>query len=180
MKDKRQRMAFSWPDPTLYAYLLNAAVASLQQQHPGYPGSSPPTGAGTLPPPPFLPPSAAAFSPAGLYASASLQRVAAAAASANPGPAADPLALMRAAAVAAAARQSTGDLEKSASSAAVSPCRGHVVGMPCSCPSCCYGAAPLMTSSMSPSRPSSASKRQHSPLPVTTAFQNLPASHVVD
>jgi hypothetical protein len=33
MKDKRQRVSMNWPyDPTIYAYLVNAAAASLQKQ----------------------------------------------------------------------------------------------------------------------------------------------------
>ena len=75
MKDKRQRIAMTWPygiaDPAVYAYLMNAAAASLSQ----YPYSAAGGGASSLPsphhaggpPPPF-----------NYYASVGLQRAAAA------------------------------------------------------------------------------------------------------
>jgi len=69
MKDKRQRLAMTWPcDPAVYAYLVNAAHAATR--YPYVP--TPPAGL------PLFPPSSPA--PLGYY-SAGLQRVAAAAAS---------------------------------------------------------------------------------------------------
>jgi len=68
MKDKRQRMAMTWPyDPNVYAYLVNAALS----QYPyaaAAAGNLPPhpNHAASLPPPPF-----------NYYASAGLQRAAA-------------------------------------------------------------------------------------------------------
>jgi len=71
MKDKRQRLALSWPcDPAVYAYLVNAAQAAT-----AYPYVPPPA----LPTHAVFPPPAPA--PFGYY-SAGLQRVAAAAAAA--------------------------------------------------------------------------------------------------
>jgi len=69
MKDKRQRLALTWPcDPAVYAYLVNAAHAATS--YPYIAPSAPATH-------PVLPPPAPA--PFGYY-SAGLQRVAAAAA----------------------------------------------------------------------------------------------------
>lgn len=71
MKDKRQRLALSWPcDPAVYAYLVNAAQAATA--YPYVPSPSLPTHAV------FPPPAPAPFG----YYSAGLQRVAAAAAAA--------------------------------------------------------------------------------------------------
>lgn len=60
MKDKRQKLAMSWPyDPNLYAYLMNAAAASLTQYpYAGLPNNTP--------------------TPLNYYASLGLQRAAAA------------------------------------------------------------------------------------------------------
>ena len=70
MKDKRQRLALSWPcDPAVYAYLVNAAQAATA--YPYVPAPALPTHAV------FPPPAPAPFG----YYSAGLQRVAAAAAS---------------------------------------------------------------------------------------------------
>ena len=72
MKDKRQRLAMTWPcDPAVYAYLVNAAQAAT-----AYPYVTPPA----MPPHAVFPPPAPA--PFGYY-SAGLQRVAAAAAAAS-------------------------------------------------------------------------------------------------
>ena len=70
MKDKRQRLAMTWPyDPAIYAYLLNAAAAaSLHTQYQTL--SCPPSAVHR--PPSFLP------SPFVYYASMGLQRAAAA------------------------------------------------------------------------------------------------------
>ena len=65
MKDKRQRIAMTWPyDPAIYAYLVNAAAASLQaqQQYP-YPVSAPSTGS-------IAPPFAAYYASMGLQCAA--------------------------------------------------------------------------------------------------------------
>jgi len=78
MKDKRQRIAMTWPcDPAVYAYLLNAAHAATTYH--------PYLAAPVAPPPPA--PHPATFSPAATatpfsYYSARLQQVAAAAAAA--------------------------------------------------------------------------------------------------
>jgi len=172
MKDKRQRMAFTWPpyvDPTLYAYLFNAAAASaaasLQQPYPYTAAtSSPPTA--SLPP--CLPPSASAMPLSGLYASVGLQRVAAAAAvtsssslslglplppiNATPllGGGFDPLsAMMRPAAVAANGSHVSRPLPVIGTDSNKGPgATGHVVGMPCACSSCCYAAAVAATHGM--------------------------------
>ena len=81
MKDKRQRLAMTWPcDPAVYAYLVNAAHAATSS----YPYVPPPA----LPTPAMFPPPAQA--PFGYY-SAGLQRVAAAAAAAASSPPYRPL-----------------------------------------------------------------------------------------
>lgn len=50
MKDKRQRIAMTWPyDPSIYAYLVNAAAASLQSQQ--YPYAVNTNSSGSVPPP---------------------------------------------------------------------------------------------------------------------------------
>jgi hypothetical protein len=68
MKDKRQRIAMTWPyDPTIYAYLVNAAAAaSIQSQQYPYPAVN--THSSGAIPPPF----------AAYYASMGLQCAAAA------------------------------------------------------------------------------------------------------
>lgn len=73
MKDKRQRLAMTWPyDPAIYAYLLNAAAAaSLHTHYQTY--VFPPSTAGHRPSPTFLPSPFASY-----YASMGLQRAAAA------------------------------------------------------------------------------------------------------
>jgi len=70
MKDKRQRLAMTWPyDPAIYAYLLNAAAAaSFSTQYPTM--TVPPSAIHR--PPSFMP------SPFVYYASIGLQRAAAA------------------------------------------------------------------------------------------------------
>lgn len=71
MKDKRQRLAMTWPcDPAVYAYLVNAAHAATSYSYPAPPA---------LPNHAVFPPPAPV--PFGYY-SAGLQRVAAAAAAA--------------------------------------------------------------------------------------------------
>jgi len=72
MKDKRQRLALTWPyDPVIYAYLLNAAAAaSFQTQYQTY---ALPTAASAMPRP-----STFFSSPFAYYASLGLQRAAAA------------------------------------------------------------------------------------------------------
>jgi len=80
MKDKRQRLAMSWPcDPAVYAYLVNAAAAHHAAATSSYPYVPPPALPTAPRPaaifPPHQPP------PFGYY-SAGLQRVAAAAAAA--------------------------------------------------------------------------------------------------
>jgi len=81
MKDKRQRLAMTWPcDPAVYAYLVNAAA-----QHAAATASYPyvPAPALTTPPTPaVLPPHQPPPPPPFGYYSAGLQRVAAAAAAA--------------------------------------------------------------------------------------------------
>lgn len=75
MKDKRQRLAMTWPcDPAVYAYLVNAAHTAASYPYVASP--APPTHA-------VFPPAASA--PFGYY-SAGLQRVAAAAAAAASSP----------------------------------------------------------------------------------------------
>jgi len=71
MKDKRQRLAMTWPyDPAICAYLLNAAAAASFQTQ--YQTLNFPPSAAHRPPPGFLP------SPFVYYASMGLQRAAAA------------------------------------------------------------------------------------------------------
>jgi len=73
MKDKRQRLAMTWPyDPAIYAYLLNAAAAASFHTH-----------YQTLTLPPHRPPSLMS-SPWVYYASMGLQRAAAAYSSSQP------------------------------------------------------------------------------------------------